>query len=263
MSRKNNLPAGWPSGVTYIPTSVWANNTTAEVKEKYKPIPSKVNTHIPDPTSYFQVLKQHEITPDGRKTKIKAITDPEHPCCGAFGLFAACNFEPKQHVVDYCGYIHLSEDGETDPEIQSSDYVLRFTTELSIDAGRQGNEGRFVNDFRGVPKEPSKSQSDLTNRKNKDNIRGQSKGKDKKNGNNSKSHSNETNHRKNNHVQEKTLPNVHFVNYLDERTKEVRIGIFTIRKIRKGDEFLISYGKSFWQSRLGSVPSAFVDVSYE
>ncbi|ORX93735.1 hypothetical protein K493DRAFT_315842 [Basidiobolus meristosporus CBS 931.73] len=270
MSRKANQPAGWPPGVTYSPTSVWANHVPLEVKEKYKPSNSRLSTHIPDPVEYILTLKQHEITPDGRKTKIKAITNPEHPCCGAYGLFAACHIEPKQHIVDYCGNIHLSDVGDTDPEIQKSDYVIRFTSELSIDAGRQGNEGRFVNDFRGVPKEPAGGANDQEAGRNKESAKGRDKGKGKSKGKgkdhgglHEKSQANDTASYKKSNTTEKSQPTVMFMNYLDERTKEIRIGIFATRKIRKGDELLISYGKSFWRSRLGSVPSAFADASYD
>ncbi|OZJ03669.1 hypothetical protein BZG36_03547 [Bifiguratus adelaidae] len=125
-----------------------------------------------------------------KNCKIRRITDPAHPCCGAYGLFANTTLAPKQHVLDYIGQV-CGDDYD-----KSSDYVLRFG-DLSVDAGRMGNEARFVNDFRGVDKKP----------------------------------------------------NVCFLNYIDQH-HHVRVGVFVLdRKVRKGQELLVTYGKSFWQQR--------------
>jgi SET domain-containing protein len=51
-------------------------------------------------------------------------------------------------VLDYLGFYHTAE--ESDPK---SDYDISLDREsgVSIDAQSMGNEGRFVNDYRGVP----------------------------------------------------------------------------------------------------------------
>ncbi|ORE17670.1 hypothetical protein BCV71DRAFT_149045, partial [Rhizopus microsporus] len=129
-----------------------------------------------------------------KNVKIKKITDPKHPCYGAYGLFAAQTLQPKQLIIDYLGVVEYQDGYEA-----TSDYVLKYGVDLSIDAGRCGNEARFCNDFRGCGPEP----------------------------------------------------NVCFMNYMDENTKHIKVGIFVNgnRKIKKGDELLVTYGKSFWAKR--------------
>src|SRR5690606_29219392 len=66
------------------------------------------------------------------------------------GLFAATQLNPKEHVIDYVGYVQLSQHSS-----QTSDYVLRFEDGLAIDAEKMGNEARFVNDYRGTNLKPN------------------------------------------------------------------------------------------------------------
>ncbi|TPX53769.1 hypothetical protein PhCBS80983_g06169 [Powellomyces hirtus] len=56
------------------------------------------------------------------------------------------------HVLDYIGQVHLAATAST-----TSDYILSFdrVTGLSVDAAQAGNEGRFINDFRGVAAKPN------------------------------------------------------------------------------------------------------------
>ncbi|KAJ7169536.1 SET domain protein [Mycena filopes] len=125
---------------------------------------------------------------------IRRITDSAHPACGQLGLFAARKIKEKTVIVDYIGEIHCDE--------RESDYDLSLfrSGELSvgIDASKMGNEGRFVNDYRGI--------------------------------------------------QDK--PNAAFVDVRLE-TGELRMRIESCKMIKKGEEILVSYGKSWWQGRLG------------
>lgn len=108
------------------------------------------------------------------------------------------------------GIYHAATTADTDP---TSDYdlSLRHGSDLhiGIDACKAGNEARMTNDYRGV----------------------------------------------------KSAPNARFDSYVTP-TGEIRMGIFVIGSrdalkrrggahdgIKKGHEILVSYGKSFWQSR--------------
>ncbi|KAI9269912.1 hypothetical protein BY458DRAFT_436282 [Sporodiniella umbellata] len=190
-----STPSGWTKEIKYIDKLFWSPSIASEIKELFQP--SKV---IERPSQfmnqYVQVIGTgFPNTKEQRKqVKIKAITDPGHPCQGAYGLFAAQNLQPKQLVIDYLGRVECEDD--YDP---TSDYVLHYGPDLSIDAGHCGNEARFCNDFRGCGPEP----------------------------------------------------NVCFLNYLDESTQQIKVGIFVNgnRKIKKGDELLVTYGKSFWAKR--------------
>ncbi|CAO3684762.1 unnamed protein product [Rhizopus stolonifer] len=188
-------PSGWTKETKYIDKLFWSPHVPSELKELFQPTSKSVDCSNQFMKQYVHATGSFPNTKEQRKhVKIKNITDPNHPCCGAYGLFAAQNLQPKQLIVDYLGIVEL-EDWHED----SSDYVLEYGPELSIDAGRCGNEARFCNDFRGCGPEP----------------------------------------------------NVCFKNYLDENTNQIKIGIFVNgnRKIKKGDELLVTYGKSFWAKR--------------
>jgi hypothetical protein len=112
------------------------------------------------------------------------------------------------HILDYLGEVHTDDRPESDYDLS----LLRYTKEIlvaegseiqqdtvciGVDAQRVGNEGRFINDYRGtgVPK-----------------------------------------------------PNAEF----RERTfeGELRMSVWSAsRGINKGDEILVSYGKSWWNAR--------------
>ncbi|GAA5816995.1 hypothetical protein MFLAVUS_010530 [Mucor flavus] len=191
-------PPGWTPETKYIDKLYWSSNVPTELRELFQP--SKPT--IEDPRRTINFMKEHvnitgtfpTIKEQKRNIKIRKLTDKNHPCCGAYGLFAAQTLQPRQLIIDYLGVVEYKDGYEA-----TSDYVFNFGTDLSVDAGRCGNEARFCNDFRGCGPEP----------------------------------------------------NVCFMNYMDEKTKHIKVGLFVKgnRKIKKGDELLISYGKAFWSNR--------------
>ncbi|KAI8912593.1 hypothetical protein EDD86DRAFT_245480 [Gorgonomyces haynaldii] len=82
--------------------------------------------------------------------KVKDIADAQHPAFGQKGLFTTKKIKPKQLLLDYIGQVyHESQVSQT------SDYVIHFFNEFSIDAEKRGNNGRFVNDYRGIGQKPN------------------------------------------------------------------------------------------------------------
>jgi len=73
---------------------------------------------------------------------------------GQFGLFAAKKIPPRTYLLDYLGEVHCDER-------PSSDYDLSLyrtpdgSVSVGVDASAMGNEGRFVNDYRGIRARPN------------------------------------------------------------------------------------------------------------
>lgn len=150
-----------------------------------------------------------------KKVYIKKITDPNHPAFGECGLFCALpeGLPPGAWILDYVGKVTLGEKQD-----KSSDYVSDFgeKSELACDANTFGNEARFLNDFRNTG----------------------------------------------------SFPNVEF-NTRRDRFGELRQGVFVKLKkdakianskvgqefdgIKQHEELLVSYGKSYWRSRVGNL----------
>ncbi|KAI0275111.1 hypothetical protein BC834DRAFT_815465 [Gloeopeniophorella convolvens] len=83
---------------------------------------------------------------------IHPITAPSHPACGQFGLFAAKKIPPRTLIVEYIGEVHSDERPTSDYDIS----LYRSHSEsVGVDASEMGNEGRFVNDYRGIRSKPN------------------------------------------------------------------------------------------------------------
>eukprot|EP00730_Choanoeca_flexa_P002396 TRINITY_DN11033_c0_g2_i4.p1 TRINITY_DN11033_c0_g2~~TRINITY_DN11033_c0_g2_i4.p1 ORF type:complete len:181 (+),score=11.50 TRINITY_DN11033_c0_g2_i4:361-903(+) len=130
----SDTPKGWPSSSRTKYLRKCEFNKSALQFIAGKPVPL---ARIP-PGEFKPVVPGH--------VAIKRITDPAHPAHGQHGLYAAANLKEKDWVVDYKGVVTLDEECS-----QTSDYSLSLCHGLSIDAEKAGNEGRFVNDYRGVP----------------------------------------------------------------------------------------------------------------
>lgn len=115
--------------------------------------------------------------------------DAAHPAAGQYGLFAAANLHPGEHILDYLGHVRTEDlDGGAD-----SQYVAALAPGILVDAEHEGTEARFINDFHGTG----------------------------------------------------CMPNVRFERRVDP-DGEHRLGVHVMkRKIRKGEELLITYGWSY------------------
>ncbi|KAK6967021.1 hypothetical protein R3P38DRAFT_2672217 [Favolaschia claudopus] len=124
-------PSHWPSNIRYISTCTYHSSVSPATRVFLTQGESAAPKTFDGPSS----------------VAIKRISDSAHPAHGQFGLFAAKKIKPHAHIVDYVGEIHCDE--------RESDYDLSLfrsaTLNVGIDACRMGNEGRFVNDYRGIP----------------------------------------------------------------------------------------------------------------
>ncbi|KAJ6574759.1 hypothetical protein B0H19DRAFT_1125650 [Mycena capillaripes] len=129
-------PTNWPSDVRYISSCSYDSGSVSQSTRTF--------------LTQGDTTKTASRSTNGGPTliAIRRISDPTHPAYGQFGLFAARKIPAKTHIVDYIGEIHCDERQESDYDLS-----LFRSGDLSvgIDASRMGNEGRFVNDYRGIP----------------------------------------------------------------------------------------------------------------
>ena len=103
--RQSQLPSvrggSWPSSVTYSNDYVWADDVTAELRNKYRPAALRPRAASPCPRTFSAV-----------------ITEASHPAAGQCGLFAAADMPHGAWVIDYVGAVCLGHN-----EDKTSDYV--------------------------------------------------------------------------------------------------------------------------------------------
>jgi hypothetical protein len=173
-------PSQWPPSVQFITSPRYHNSVPASTRTLLTNCAT-----LPPPTHTVNIPL----------VRIKFVTDPGHPACGQYGLFAHKKIPLRSHIIDYIGQVHCQERPDSDYDL--SLYRSRDGVSVGIDARDMGNESRFINDYRGI--------------------------------------------------QDK--PNAEFVEYRTARG-ELRISIWSKGEaIKKGDEILVSYGKSWWRNR--------------
>ncbi|KAI9878295.1 MAG: hypothetical protein M1830_001352 [Pleopsidium flavum] len=144
------IPKNWPSNITYLSQPIYSPHLTLTELSSLVSTTPPPSSH---PTSSRPTQSQPTPTPTPTPSPTIRIlpitTPPTHPALHEHGLYTTRALSPGTHILDYTGYIHSSRREDTDPQ---SDYDLSLDRELGIgiDAGRMGNEGRFVNDYRGV-----------------------------------------------------------------------------------------------------------------
>ena len=73
---------------------------------------------------------------------------------GQFGLFAMKKIPPRTHLLDYLGEVHCDDRPSSDYDLslyRTSDGLIN----VGVDASAMGNEGRFLNDYRGIRARPN------------------------------------------------------------------------------------------------------------
>ncbi|KAJ3124574.1 hypothetical protein HK100_011187 [Physocladia obscura] len=221
------LPANWPADIKFIIDYVFSPQLNlVRLPAVSIEHAAKFNLRMLLPKPYASPF-----------ALIVRINNSKHPANGQNGLFAITDIPPNTHIVDYVGEI-ISADSE---QVKTSDYVLDFggggegvsleaadgrEIRLAVDGAVVGNEGRMVNDFRGVPAEPDYSKRSFNKKKSATAAEFA-------------------------HFANKSKANVEFRSYVNAKTREMRMGLFCCeaKGIRKGQELLISYGKGYWASR--------------
>ncbi|KEY67671.1 hypothetical protein S7711_03924 [Stachybotrys chartarum IBT 7711] len=132
-------PKNWPGTLPYLTAPLLCRTLTAShlVAIRTKPPPS---ADIPS------VAAAATQTPSPL-VRIQAISDPAHPAHGQHGLFAARDLRPGTLVLAYLGRVHA---GGASSDRSDYDLWLDRAADVAVDAAAEGNEGRFVNDYRGV-----------------------------------------------------------------------------------------------------------------
>ncbi|XWW98558.1 hypothetical protein V2A60_006558 [Cordyceps javanica] len=192
-------PKNWPGTLPYLKAPLHSKDLAHSHLAAIRTKPS-LSSDIP-------ILPASETATPCPRVKIQPISTPSHPAHGQSGLFAAQNLKPGAFILAYLGRVHSSAGTSA-----ASDYDLWLDrdADVAVDAAREGNEARFVNDYRGVgPRANAEFRPAFCERWGELCIGvwvlGAGAGAGKK------------------------------------RTKE--------QGIRKGEEILVSYGKGFWEER--------------
>lgn len=131
-------PKNWPDRLPYLKSPLLSKGLSAAHLEALR-------TRSPS----LPVVPVSSSTIPSPRVRIQQIRDPRHPAHGQCGLFAAQNLMPGTFILAYLGRVH---GGDASTSLADSDYDLWLDKEadLAVDAVAEGNEGRFVNDYRGV-----------------------------------------------------------------------------------------------------------------
>lgn len=102
-------------------------------------------------SSYGRKLRKRACRPWMHGVEIRRLSPP-HPLAGQLGLFAATPFQQFDIVGEYCGQVFDTNDGG-----EYATYLedRRQKYPLGVDAGREGNECRFINHYQGITVEPN------------------------------------------------------------------------------------------------------------
>lgn len=134
-------PKNWPDSFPYLKAPLHSKELSpAQIQS--------IRTKPPPEASIPAAPASSTLTPSPL-VRIQKIQEPTHPAYGQHGLFAAQHLRPGTLIVAYLGRVHGGSGVGTAPD---SDYDLWLDREadVAVDAARQGNEARFVNDYRGV-----------------------------------------------------------------------------------------------------------------
>ncbi|KAF4122689.1 SET protein [Geosmithia morbida] len=148
------VPKNWPSTLPYLTSPSHSKHLSPSQVQALRTKPPSTSTGPSiRPSTPSTVPAAYTQTPSGN-VRIQTIQTPSHPASGQRGLFATRDLKPGAFILPYLGRVHSSGPADTDPQ---SDYDLWLDKEagVAVDAARQGNEGRFVNDYRGVADRPN------------------------------------------------------------------------------------------------------------
>lgn len=158
-------PPHWPKHIRYLTTQQYHSSVEKDVLEiirgqrvpsSHRPLnaqPSfvvirRITGPSDHPASAFRVcIMRESVQLNQRYLHSKQAV-------GQFGLFAAKKIPPRTCLLDYLGEVHCDDR-------PLSDYDLSLyrnpdgSVSVGVDASVMGNEGRFVNDYRGIRARPN------------------------------------------------------------------------------------------------------------
>lgn len=136
-------PKNWPDRLPYLSAPLHSKDLT---QDQLRLLRTKTASSATEsiPASSTQL--------PSTLVRIQPIREAAHPANGQHGLFASRDLKPGSFVLPYLGRVHGAEG--TDAQ---SDYDLWLDRGggVAVDAAGQGNEARFVNDYRGVGERPN------------------------------------------------------------------------------------------------------------
>jgi len=139
-NKSQEIPENWPLGVRFVSGLNWKPNR--RYYRRTHRLSAQMQQKIREELGYQYIM------PD---VIIKKITDISHPCYNEYGLFAKRNIPKYTYIGTYGGVVIKS----VSAVMHSFDYFVQFPekTECFIDAKYEGNEARFINDYRGTGKD--------------------------------------------------------------------------------------------------------------
>ncbi|KPM42891.1 Nucleoporin [Neonectria ditissima] len=136
-------PKNWPESFPYLRTPLHDKSLTPSHLQKLQTKPTPNSEGSGDMT----IIPTSAITTPSALVRIQTIATTSHPAKGQCGLFATQNLAAGSFIMPYLGRVHSGAASAAD-----SDYDLWLDrgADAAVDAASEGNEGRYVNDFRGV-----------------------------------------------------------------------------------------------------------------
>ncbi|KAH7175686.1 SET domain-containing protein [Dactylonectria macrodidyma] len=134
-------PKNWPESFPYVHAPLHDRSLTATQLQTLRTKPGS------ESEGDIATIQASAFTTPSALVKIQPISTPSHPAHGQCGLFAARDLPAGSFIMPYLGRVHSGAASAAD-----SDYDLWLDrgADVAVDAAREGNEGRYVNDFRGV-----------------------------------------------------------------------------------------------------------------
>jgi hypothetical protein len=144
MPQKTQVPKNWPATLPYLESPEYSKTLESIHLAAIK---TPTNDSIPSNTTKGACSL----------VKITPIISTSHPAFGQFGLFATKDIKRGTFILQYLGEIHASSHAGDSDSHSHSDYDLSLDREhgIGIDADKQGNEARFINDYRGIADRPN------------------------------------------------------------------------------------------------------------
>lgn len=147
-------PKNWPEALPYLSSPLLHKALSTSQIQLLKNKPSIATAAESYLSSPIPIVPTPSCQTPSPLVKIQPIHDANHPANGQYGLFAARDLKPGTFIIPYLGRVHPGTAEATDPD-SDYDLWLDHDANLAVDASKEGNEARFVNDYRGVRERPN------------------------------------------------------------------------------------------------------------